>query len=272
MDELFGIGKSYRKKLSQVLESNPTVITAELVSGILNVSPQEAGRLLSRWNKSGWIKRIKQGKYTKVPIESTTTKVIIEEPYLIADSIYGPGYIAGFSAIKHWDLSEQIIESVTYYSLKKIKNRNPIHGGIKFKLKTISPYKLFGLKPVWIGSKKVSVSDPTKTMIDLLDDPKIVGGITVIIDFFSEYMDSEHYDLELLVKYAHQMNNRTIFKRLGFLYETVFNATEDTLLIFLKQISAGFSEFDPTVKSKFNINKWKIKTSEFWKNKYDRKK
>ena len=272
MNELSGIGKSYRKKLSQVLESNPAVLSANLVSSILNVSIQEAGRLLSRWNKNGWIQRIKRGLYIKIPLESTTTKIVIEEPYLIAESIYGPGYIAGFSAIKHWDLSEQIIESVTYYTLKKVKNRNPHHGGIKFKLKTISPYKMFGLKQIWIGSKKVSVSDPTKTMIDLLDDPKIVGGITIIVDFFSEYMDSEYYDLELLVKYSHQMNNKTIFKRLGFLYETVFNAKEEILLKFLKNISLGFSEFDPTVKSNFNNNKWKLKTSEFWKNKYDRKK
>ena len=272
MNELSGIGKSYRKKLSQVLEGNPIVLSANIVSNVLNVSQQEAGRLLSRWNKNGWIQRIKHGAYIKIPIESTTAKIVIEEPYLVAESLYGPGYIAGFSAIKHWDFSEQIIESVTFYTSKKVKNRNPNHGGIKFKLKTISPYKLFGLKPIWIGSKKVNVSDPTKTMIDLLDDPKIVGGITIIVDFFSEYMDSEFYDLELLINYSHKMNNKTIFKRLGFLYETVFNAKEEILLKFLNQISSGFSEFDPTVKSIFNNNKWKLKTSEFWKNKYDRKK
>jgi predicted transcriptional regulator of viral defense system len=272
MSELSGIGKSYRNKLSRVLEKNYSVITAKLVSETLNISVQESGRLLSRWNKSGWIKRIKSGAYIPIPLDSTTSKVIVEEPFLIVDSLYGPGYIAGFSAVKQWDFSEQIIESVTYFTLKKIKNRNPVHGGIKFKLKTISEHKLFGLKSVWIGSKKIGISDPSKTMIDLLDDPKVVGGITIITDFFSEYMDSEHYNIELLIKYAHQMKNKTIFKRLGLIYETMFNAEEDVLSIFLKNISSGFSEFDPTVPSKYNVAKWKLKTSEFWKNKYDRKK
>lgn len=271
MGELSGIGKSYRNKLSRVLENNYSVITAKLVSETLNISGQESGRLLSRWNKSGWLKRIKRGAYIPIPLESTTSKIVVEEPFLIADSIYGPGYIAGLSAVKMWDLSEQIIESVTYFTLKQVKNRNPIHGGIKFKLKTISEYKLFGLKPLWIGSKKIRISDPSKTIIDLLDDPKIVGGITIITDFFSEYMDSEHYNLELLVQYAHQMKNKTIFKRLGLIYETMFNANEEVLSIFLKNISSGFSEFDPTVPSKFNIGKWNLKTSEFWKKKYDRK-
>ena len=272
MRELSGIGKSYRNKLSRVLEKNYSVITAKLVSETLEISVQESGRLLSRWNKTGWIKRIKRGAYIPIPLESTTSKVILEEPFLVADSIYCPGYIAGFSAVKQWDLSEQIVESVTYYTLRKVKNRNPIHGGIKFKLKTVSEHKLFGLKTLWIGSKKVRVSDPSKTLIDLLDDPKSVGGITIITDFFSEYINSEYYDLELLVQYARQMKNRTIFKRLGLIYETMFHADEKVLSVFLKNISSGFSEFDPTVPSRYRIAKWKLKTSDFWKTKYDRKK
>lgn len=272
MYELSGIGKSYRNKLSKVLENNPGVITPKLVSEILGISIQESGRLLSRWNKNGWLQRIKRGTYVPIPLDSTTSEVVIDEPFRIVDSIYAPGYIAGFSAVKHWDFSEQIIESVTYFTLKKIKIRNPNHGGIKFKLKTISEHKLFGLKPVWIGNKKISVSDPTKTMIDLLDDPKVVGGITIIMDFFSEYIESDYYNFETLVKYAYQMKNKTIFKRLGLIYETMFKANEEVLSILLKNISSGFSEFDPTVPSRYNIAKWKLKTSEFWKKKYDRKK
>ncbi len=272
MSELSGIGKSYRNKLSRVLENNYSVITAKLVSETLMISNQESGRLLSRWNKSGWIKRIKSGTYIPIPLDSTTSKVIIEEPFLVVDSIYGPGYVAGFSAVKHWDLSEQIIESITYFTQRKVKNRNPIYGGIKFKLKTISEHKLFGLKPLWIESKKIRVSDPTKTMIDLLDDPKVVGGITIITDFFSEYMESEYYNFELLVKYANQMKNMTIFKRLGLIYETMFNANKEVLSIFLKNISSGFSDLDPTVQSSYRIAKWKLKTTEFWKKEYDRKK
>jgi predicted transcriptional regulator of viral defense system len=270
--ELSGIGKSYRNKLSRVLENNYSVINANLVSKTLKIPAQEAGRLLSRWNKNGWIKRIKRGSYIPIPLESTTSKVVVEEPFLVVDSLYSPGYIAGFSAIKHWDLTEQIIESVTYFTLKKVKDRNPIHGGIRFKLKTISQHKLFGLKTVWIGSKKIKISDPSKTMIDLLDDPKVVGGITVIIDFFSEYKESEYYNFDLLVQYAHQMNNKAIFKRLGFIYETMYDATDDILSLLAKNISTGISEFDPTQPSKYTITKWGLKTSEFWKKKYDRKK
>ena len=272
MNDLSGIGKSYRTKLSSILEKNFGVITAKLVSETLDASTQEAGRLLSRWCKNGWLVRIKRGAYIPVPLESTSTNVVTEEPFLVAELIYRPGYIAGFSAVKHWDFSEQIIESVTYFTCKKVKIRNPSHGGIKFKLKTVTSKKVFGLKTLWIGNQKVKISDPTKTIIDLLDDPKLVGGITIVCDFFSEYLNSEYCNIELLIKYAQEMNNKTIFKRLGLLFETKFEASEEILSLILKNISTGLSEFDPTIPSEYIITRWRLKTSRYWKMEYDRKK
>ena len=182
MTLLAGIGKSYRNKLSLVLERNFAVITQNRVAETLNVPHQEAGRLLSRWCKNGWLKRLKRGAYVPVPLEMTSSAMVAEEPFLIVDALYAPGYIAGYSAIKHWDFSEQIFETTTYFTTRKIKNKYPFHGGVKYQLKTIKAYKLFGLKPLWFGSKKVMISDPSKTLVDILDDPKIVGGISIVCD------------------------------------------------------------------------------------------
>ena len=216
--------------------------------------------------------RVKRGAYLPVPIDSTSSHVVPEDPFLIAELLYGPGYIAGFSAVKHWDFSEQIIEYITYFTCKKVKHRNPSHGGISFKLKTITPQKLFGLKNLWVGNKKIKISDPTKTMIDLLDDPKLVGGMSIVYDFFSEYHESGYYDFELLIKYGQQMNNRAIFKRLGLLMETQFAASEEMLSVILTNLSRGLSEFDPTTPSQHILTKWRLKVSGFWKQEYDRKK
>ncbi|MHA2032437.1 MAG: type IV toxin-antitoxin system AbiEi family antitoxin domain-containing protein [Candidatus Kariarchaeaceae archaeon] len=272
MSEIAGIGKSYRLKLSKVLEMNTGVITTNVVSNILSVSLQEAGRLLSRWCKSGWVMRIKQGAYIPVPLDSTVKKVIPEEPFLIVDELYGPGYIAGFSAIKHWDFTEQIIESVTYFTSRNVKKRNITLGGINYKLKTISKQKMFGLKTIWIGSKKIKVSDPTKTIIDLFDDPKLVGGMSIVSDIVTDYLDSEYYDINLLIEYAKEMKNKTIFKRLGFLLETRFDVHENNISLILNNTSSGLSDFDPTISSNHINSKWNLKVSASWKQEYDRKK
>lgn len=272
MSELAGIGKSYRNKLSKVLEKNHAILTTSSVSEILEIPRQESGRLLSRWCKNGWLKRLKRGAYIPVSLDSTSGNIVIEEPYLIAESLFNPGYIAGFSAVKYWDLSEQIIESVTYFTTRKVKDRKPNYGGVKFRLKTINKKRIFGTKPIWYGSKKVKVSDPTKTMIDLLDDPKIVGGISIVCDIFSEYLESKYNNLELLIDYAKEMNNKAIFKRLGFILETRFNGENKLILEIQNYISAGYSALDPSMPSDQHISKWRLKTSDSWKKEYDRKK
>lgn len=271
MSQLSGIGKAYRSKLSRVLEQHAGVITPKIVAEILQVPTQESGRLLARWNKHGWVHRVKRGVYLPVSLSSTSTAPVIEEPFLIAEAIYGPGYVGGFSAVKHWDLSEQIIETVTYFTRKKIKNRHPIHGGVKFHIKTIVEHKIFGLRHIWIGSKKIPISDPTKTIVDLFDDPNLVGVMTIVNDVFSEYFESDYYDFDLLLSYILRIGNKSIFKRLGFLLDTSYSINEKQLLILSKNMSEGYSVFDPATASTCTVSKWRLKMSQSWKDLYDRK-
>ncbi len=272
MTELSGIGKGYRTKLSRVLERHSGIITSKLVSDILAVPRQESGRLLARWSNSGWLHRVKRGVYLPVPLSSTSREPVVEAPFLLAESIYGPGYVGGFSAVKHWDLSEQIIETVTYLTRKKVKNRHPAHGGVRFRLKTVVEHKLFGLKALWVGGKKIDISDPTKTIIDLLDDPSLVGGMTIVRDILAEYLESAHYDFERLLTYAQRIRNKTVFKRLGLLFDTGFAVSEDQLSALRSRLPKGYSIFDPATASPCTVSEWRLKTSRSWKALYDRKK
>jgi predicted transcriptional regulator of viral defense system len=272
VSSLAGIGKIGRKRLSKVLECNPRVITSATVAEILSLSSKEASRVLSRWCKNGWLYRVKRGVYIPVPIDSANSNIILEEPFVIAESIYHPGYIGGFSAIKYWDLSEQIIETVYYFSAKQLKDRSPIYGSIKFKIKTVKKNKIFGTKNIWYGSKKVKVSDPTKTIVDILDDPKLVGGMTVVYDIFSEYVETEYCDFNILINYAERMNNKTILKRLGFMIDVKLNEMPEEFSDIKEKISSGYSNFDPIVNGKLIVEKWKLKVPVSWKKEYDRKK
>jgi predicted transcriptional regulator of viral defense system len=54
-------------------------------------------------------------------------------------------------------------------------------------VKTIDPSKLFGIKTIWKEETKVSVSDPSRTIIDVLNDPAIGGGMRNIVEMLREY-------------------------------------------------------------------------------------
>lgn len=270
MKELAGIGKKSREKLGRVLKVSPNLLTSLEVSTTLGVSKQEASRLLSRWCNSGWISRVKRGVYVPLSIGSSSREVAIEEPFLIASSLFGSGYIGGFSAVKHWDFSEQIMEVTTYFTLKKVKERNLLIGGSKFHFKTTSDYKVFGLKGIWIGNQKIMISDPIKTIIDILDDPRIVGGIRIICDIFEEFIDSEYFDMSKLIDYGLKMKNRTIFKRLGFILDTKFHIEVNEIEKLRGLISSSYSDLDPTLKCEHYLKNWKLKVSSSWKKEYDR--
>ncbi len=267
-----GIGAKNRANLSKVLEDNSNILTADAVAASLNLPLKEASRLLSRWCNGGWVRRIKRGTYVPFPVEATNLNMALIEPFVIVHSIYKDGYIGGFSAIKHWDLSEQIIETTYYFTTKQVKDRNPTYGNFKFKIKTVSPNRIFGIKSLWYGSQKVSISDPSKTIVDILNDPKLVGGMTIVFDLFQEYLESEHCNLSQLIAYAEKMNNKTIFKRLGFMIETKSETVPMELENIEKKISTGYSNFDPLLECDHIIEKWKLKVPESWKREYDRKK
>lgn len=272
MNRVEGIGRNSRLKLSKVISISKGGITPSTVSKALNVSSQEAGRLLSRWENAGWLQRVKRGFYISIPVESFPGQLAIENPWAIVSKIYSPGYIGGFSAIKYWDLSEQIFETIIFFTTKKVKARNPEHIGIKLQLKTIKPSKLFGTKTVWVDSVKIQVSDPSRTMIDFLDDPPIGGGMTVIRDFFNSYLESKHKNISRLIEYADLLGNKTVFKRLGFLCETLNTVDEKTLADIKFKISKGYSKFDPSISNTKIIRRWNLQIPVSWAKVYDRKK
>ncbi len=93
-----GIGTEGRRKLAKMMSASKGVITPAITAETLGVSRQEAGRLLSRWRKNGWLKKVKRGVYVPVLLEDADSEFPIEEPWLVVSKIYSPGYVGGVSA------------------------------------------------------------------------------------------------------------------------------------------------------------------------------
>jgi predicted transcriptional regulator of viral defense system len=103
--------------------------------------------------------------------------------------------------------------------------------------------------------KRVEVSDPTRTVVDLLDKPSIGGGIRNVADVLEEYFSGDDRDDELLIAYGDRLGNRTVFKRLGYLVETLDVGTSTVIDACLARRSAGLSKLDPSIRSDGSITK-----------------
>lgn len=264
MDRLSGLGSLSRKRLSDILRASKGVITIELASEVLNITPEEASKILSYWTTQGWLYRIKRGLYVPVPLESSTSEPAIEDPWIIANYLFDPCYIGGWSAAEYWELTEQIYKSIAVITRKRERKNKLTYGNTSFFVKSVSPKAFFGYTGIWRGQVKVNVSDPDRTIVDMLNDIYLGGGIRPIFDMFINYMKSEKSDLNTIIEYAKKQNNRTVFKRLGFFLEQRYPEEKAIIEQCHDLISSGYSKLDPNLKSDRLVTRWKLWIPESW--------
>ncbi len=259
-----GLGKTDRTQLAAILRNTKGTVSVSDATTILNVSRVAAAKKLARWASKGWLSRVGRGLYVPVPLEQKTADIVLEDPWLVADRLYAPCYIGGWSAAEYWEMTEQIFRTIVVMTTQKPRNRSPNIKGTNFLLRTVQQKSLFGLKSVWHGQVKVRVSDPSRTIIDVLNDPLLGGGLRSTTDFFSTYLKSENRNLDLLIEYAERLGNGAVFKRMGFLLERLNPEEEETLNTCRIKMTKGNAQLDPGLSSDKLVTRWRLWVPENW--------
>jgi predicted transcriptional regulator of viral defense system len=116
----------------------------------------------------------------------------------------------------------------------------------------------FGLVDTEQDGKQVLMSNPTRTIIDLLDKPKLVESIYLVEKALVNYTNSQNNDFELMFQYAQSFRSGAFHKRLGFLLERNFPNKTELINHCLKNISRGYSYLDARNMSDKIILKWNL--------------
>ena len=247
-----------RERLGKLLREGGDVLTVENAARILGISSEDAAKTLARWSKQGWLSRIKRGVYVPVPVESISKDRALEDAWIIIPDLFGPAYVGGWSAAEHWDLTEQIFRDICVFTARSVANRHQVIHNIPFVVTHVATDQLFGTKTVWKKEKKLSVSDPTRTIVDMLSNPWSGGGIEHVIDCSKQYVKSSHFNAEQLVEYAERLGNAAVFKRLGFLAERLLGENHSLLTACKSRLSKGNAQFDPALKGDKLITRWRL--------------
>ncbi len=264
MQTVAGLGKIERERLATLIRGTKGTISVTDAADILKVDSPEASKMLSRWANKGWLSRVRQGLYVPIPLESRTADVPLEDPWPIAERLYSPCYIGGWSAAEYWDLTEQIFRTVVVMTTQRPRDRNPVIKGTSFIVRTVSTKAMFGLTPVWKGQVKIFLSDPTRTILDMLSDPQLGGGIRSTVDIFLNYLKSDKKKMELLIEYGDQLGNGAVFKRLGFLLERFDQNGRDSIDKCKAKLTQGNAKLDPSLSADKLITRWKLWIPENW--------
>lgn len=260
-----GLGKLDRERLSAIIRGTKGTITNAQAAQITGLGQADASKLLARWCKKGWLSRVARGLYVPVPLEAERVDLPLDDPWLVAVTLYSPCYIGGWSAAQYWDLTEQIFRTTVVMSATRPRNRKPTLKGAAFWISTVAHEKMFGLKTVWRGAVKVSVSDPSRTILDMLSEPQLGGGIRSVKDMFKNYLDSEAKNLGDLLDYAERLGNGAVFKRLGFLLEIIAPHEDDAIQRCLRHMTKGCALIDPKLPAEALVTRWRLWVPHDWK-------
>jgi len=262
MEELAGISEKNRRHITLLHRQTNGIVTVEDAAMLLELDPKDTAKILAALSNQGWVRRLRRGLYLLIPLEATSPEDWHADPWVVADYIFNPAYIAGWSACEHWGFTEQIFLDIAVFTNSSIRERRITIDQTDFVLKKISRKLFFGTQTVWRNNTRINVSDPTRTVVDILDDPKWGGGMRHVTQILNTYLDSEHYDGDRVIDYIIRIGNSSPAKRLGFIMEMRHEEKSDLLEKLIPLITKGYVLLDPTIPSKGPyISHWNVRAN-----------
>ena len=186
----------------------------------------------------------KKGYYIIIPVSSVNKNVGIDNlelnDYLLGSKDY---YIGLYNAFNLHGFTEQIPNKLFVFNTKYSFDKEILH--YKFKFFKIKKDKLFG-----VMKDKYPYSDKERTIIDALDYPEYLGGLSEVLDRIKNVT----YNKNKLVDYAIKYNSIKIIKLVGML------TGSGKLLNLLKEKKA-LSYYTTVKKTRTKLleKKWQIR-------------
>ena len=252
-----------RSRLAAVLRATKAVVSVDDTAQTLQLNRSAAAKLLSRWRQQGWLRRIGPGLYVPVPLDLAASEQVVEDPWVLVPPLFGECYIGGWTAAHHWDLTEQLFNETIVFTTRRISRRRVTAQGVVFLLHSLPKQRFFGLKAIWRGTARVNISDPARTLIDMIAMPDTGGGIDHISDCVAAYLATAAADVSLLINYAEQFGNGAVFKRLGFLAETRLQNAE-LAAGCRARLTKGYARLDPGLTCSQLVTAWRLWVPERW--------
>lgn len=253
-----GISSGGRADLAAVLGRGRRFVTTRDVVAALGIDSQAATRKLSRWAAEGWLRRVRRNLYIPVPVDATNPAAWSEEALVVATAVWPESYFTGWTSANYWSLSDQLFRTTVLKTAGRVRSSSVRILDHEYLVTHVSEVALtWGIKSEWHDDVRLRIADPARTVIDILDAPRLGGGIRHGAEILSAYLD-EH-DPSVLVNYGDRLGNLAVFKRLGYIVETLGG---DAQLVSASRdrISSGISLLDPDgPRGGRTISRWSLR-------------
>lgn len=181
-----------------------STFTINDVSVITGRDPEYTKVYLNRLKKKGMIHRIQRDRYT-----------VHNDPFLVASSICWPSYISIWSALRYYDLTEQLPSRIDVLTTSRKSKSNIQFRGQTITFAKIPPEYLFGYSKVIISDLEVFIAEPEKALVDSVVLRKISSS--EIFDIIKSNIERLSHDS--IVEMTLRTGNKAAAKRIGWMLD-----------------------------------------------------
>src|SRR5487761_139302 len=256
-----GISIRGRAELTKLLGTNPRFVTPSDLADVLAVDAATAAKKLSRWAAEGWLRRARRGLYIPVPVDAANPSAWSEDARIVATAVWSPCYFTGWTAANHWSLTDQVFRTTVVKTSHRVRSSAARMLDHDYLVAHVSHEHIeWGTKTEWHGEVKLQIADPARTVVDILDLPRLGGGIRHGAEILATFLDD--HDPKVLVHYGDRLGNRAVFKRLGYIVEALGKDRDGLLEACRHRLSAGVSALDPDGPPGGRaVSKWSVRVN-----------
>ena len=223
---------------------------------------QMAWKKLRSLERKSWIARMERGKYLLIPLEACINRYWTQDSYLVAAALVQGGAIAYWTALRHWNWTEQIPRIVYVQTTRRKSLKRRTVFGVVYEFVTVSERKFYGHIKQWREGKEILVTDKEKTLVDCADDVERAGTIEELAKAIMA--SASEISWEKLDEHVRRFPNAAVKKRLGYLFETLVCSLPDqareVLESWQKGLSAGVVLLQPSKRHTGKVvTRWRIR-------------
>lgn len=257
--------------LRKMLAKGQYIFTIDEASKVTRMQKKQLSKLLTNMVAGGWLLRLHRGVYAStggMPGEISIPS------FAIATHLVQPSAIGYWSAMQHHGFTEQIPQSITSITTRKVvtpsmrkKTRsktNKKHAlqikDIRYEYITIKPDKFFGIEELWIDEHfRIPITDKERTLLDGFIHPKFFGGMGEILGILEASL--AQINIKKLVDYATRYQQKSVAKRLGWAL-SYFGVSDRHLAPLLRIPTQCYFKLDPSGLRTGNYDKkWRIQNN-----------
>lgn len=170
---------------------------------------------LDRWEKKGYLKKVKRGFYC-FNAQNFTQDFL----FYAANKIYAPSYVSLEMALKYYGLIPEEIFQITSVSTKKATSFETSVGNFSYRRMKTSLY--WGYRLVDFGQQKLLMAEPEKAVLDYL---YVNSKLKTAADFEGMRINIDEFEsqinLEKFQKYLETFDNKQLSKRANIFLTTM---------------------------------------------------